>query len=571
MNKNKCVYLHAKLKLYLFYMKRLFTLTIAVLLTFTLHAQSFESATEAVKNMGVGWNLGNTLEAFNSNGSRQGLESEIYWGAPYTEPKLMHMMKDAGFGAIRVPVTWMNHMDANGKVDEDWMNRVRTVVDYVLDAGMYCILNVHHDTGSGNVHWLHANMSTYNSCRSKYEFLWQQIATTFKDYDQRLLFESYNEMLDKYNSWCFATFNSSSKYIAADAADAYEAINNYAQSFVTTVRGTGGNNAKRNLVVNTYGACNGSGTWNSHLQDPLKEMKMPSDPAGAGHIAFQVHTYPDISNLNNAKNEVTQMFSLLNNHLVSKGGPVIVGEWGTSNVDAAISDYDADRAKYLDFVTFFVKKAKEGGFGLFYWMGISNGSDRSIPVFSQADLAQTMIEAYHGSTDGFVYPSRDDLGPSVYEVSYNSQWGELNLIGSAIKTADYSRLELELAEKPATGLLQFKVYPAEKNYAINASSNTLNFNTSTMGATINRVTMQSSSATAKVTVKSVTLVKTDGTKYTQVVSPFWGCSVKESFTTGINTVRTNTPVSNVFYNLQGQQVTPRKGIYIHNGRKVIIK
>jgi hypothetical protein len=119
--------------------------------------------------------------------------------------------------------------------------------------------------------------------------------------------------------------------------------------------------------------------------------------------------------------------------------------------------------------------------------------------------------------------------------------------------------------------LQFKVYPAEKNYAINASSNTLNFNTSTMGATINRVTMQSSSATAKVTVKSVTLVKTDGTKYTQVVSPFWGCSVKESFTTGINTVRTNTPASNVFYNLQGQRVTPRKGIYIHNGRKVIIK
>ena len=62
------------------------------------------------------------------------------------------------------------------------MARVHEVVDYVLDAGMYCLLNVHHDTGEGNFHWLHANMDTYNSVKAKYEYLWQQIAEEFKDY-----------------------------------------------------------------------------------------------------------------------------------------------------------------------------------------------------------------------------------------------------------------------------------------------------------------------------------------------------------------------------------------------------
>lgn len=67
---------------------------------------------------------------------------------------------------------------------------------------------------------------------------------------------------------------------------------------------TGGNNAKRNLVVNTYGACNGAGTWNSHLKDPLKGMKIPTDAtAGTGHIAVQVHTYPNVKNISSMKTE----------------------------------------------------------------------------------------------------------------------------------------------------------------------------------------------------------------------------------------------------------------------------
>jgi hypothetical protein len=209
-------------------------------------------------------------------------------------------------------------------------------------------------------------------------------------------------MLDKYKSWCFASFGSPANYNASDAADAYKAINNYAQSFVNAVRATGGNNAQRNLIVNTYGSCSGGGTWNTHLKDPLKEMKYPTDAAGPGHIIFQVHTYPALVENNknrpisSIQNEVNDMVSAWKTHLVSKGAPVIVGEWGTSNVDEEVTDYDARRPLMLQFVEYFVKRCKDNDITTFYWMGLSDGSHRSVPEFNQPDLKDAIIKGYYG-------------------------------------------------------------------------------------------------------------------------------------------------------------------------------
>ena len=545
--------------------KRLLTICMFIATVGTLHAQSFETATQAVKNMGVGWNLGNTLDANNNNGNRQDLTSETCWGQPYTKPELMKMMKEAGFGAIRVPVTWFPHMDTSNKVDAAWMKRVHEVVDYVLDNGMYCILNVHHDTGDGNFHWLHASTKTYNNVKGKYEALWQQIAEEFKDYGEKLLFEAYNEMLDDYNSWCFATFACSGGYNATDAADAYDAINKYAQSFVNVVRATGGNNAKRNLVVNTYGACNGAGTWNSHLKDPLKGMKIPTDAtAGTGHIAVQVHTYHNVKNISSMKTEQNDMFNALNTYFISKGTPVIIGEWGTANNGE--TDYDVRHDNVIEFADYFVKKAKEYNCATFHWMGLTDGTNRSLPVFNQADLAETIVKAYHGNTGGFKYPTRDDI-TSEYEVTYNNQWSELNLIQGTISTSTYKGLELELAEAPAAKAFQFKVYPSEKTQDITAAKSTLTF-TSAMGTSISRITMQSSQAGNKTTVKNVYLIKKDGTKQKTEVSAFWGCSVTENIITGIMPVTYTRSTDHHIYNLSGQRVTnPGKGIYIQNGKK----
>ncbi len=379
-------------------------------------AQTFESATEAVANMRVGWNLGNTLDSNSGDVNNMWIEAwsdrtptsyETAWGQPVTKPELMKMMKEAGMNAIRVPVTWHPHMEANFKsgqtkwdissndfgtqIQPAWMARVHEVVDYVISQGMYCILNVHHDTGDATTAWLRADMTIYNKEKARFEAIWRQIAEEFKDYDEHLLFEGYNEMLDTYGSWCFASFAAPSNYNATVATSAYNAINSYAQSFVNAVRSTGGNNHQRNLIVSTYGACCGSGTWNSHLQDPLKQMALPKDVV-SNHLLFEVHSYPDVKNLTNCKNEVDQMIKALKTNLVSKGAPVIFGEWGTGT-DKGYENY---RQNLLAFARYFVEKAKANGMGTFYWMGLSDGEHRAVPEFNQPDLLEAIIKGYYG-------------------------------------------------------------------------------------------------------------------------------------------------------------------------------
>lgn len=573
-----------------------FLLTCATMVTIGLHAQSFESAADAVKNMGVGWNLGNTLDA-NGDGIHQGVDSETYWGQPKTKPELMKMMKEAGFGAIRVPVTWYNHMDSNGKIDADWMARVKEIVDYVINNGMYCILNVHHDTGddskntSGRIHWIHASMNTYNNTKTKYEYLWKQIAETFKNYDQHLLFESYNEMLDDYNSWCFASYSAPGQYNAASATDSYNAVNSYVKSFVNTVRGTGGNNMKRNLVINTYAASSGAGNWNQHLQEPLSELKIPTDPAGTGHIAVQVHSYPNISNLNNAKSEIDQMFKDLKKYFIDKGAPVIVGEWASSNVDASTTDYARDRAKYLDFASFYVKKAKAYNAGTFYWMGLSDGSSRSLPAFNQPDLAETIAKAYHGSGYNGKYPTEADY-EILYVVNYTSSWAELFLYGdwsgnTTLRLSDYSSIRVEMEDDSYVGKLQVKVYGdkdgkntdgsdkyKEQLAALTSATTTINFDASKLGTTFCRITLQTLVGPTTAKVKKATLIKKDGTEVPGAITVAWGCTLttESSPITSVQNIRFSPEQTNKVYNLSGQSVTnPGKGVYIVNGKKVVFK
>ena len=307
----------------------------------TAQEVTFESARKAVEHMRLGWNLGNTLDSNSGDTLNMWIERwtdrtperyETAWGQPVTLPALLKMFKEAGFNAIRVPVTWYPHMEAKfqftgnsnvwkpstddigTKIQAAWMKRVHEIVDYVTSQGMYCILNVHHDTGAANTAWLIADEAVYAQQRERFESIWTQIAEEFKDYDEHLLFEGYNEMLDVKRSWCFASYAASGNYNAAIAKSAYSAINSYAQSFVNAVRATGGNNAQRNLIVTTYGGCSGSGTWNSHLQDPLKQMKLPEDVAN-NHLLFEVHAYIDVKNITTAKQEVDQTFKALNTHL----------------------------------------------------------------------------------------------------------------------------------------------------------------------------------------------------------------------------------------------------------------
>ena len=548
-------------------MKKRFTTFLGLLMMLTLQsqAQDFESAKDAVNNMGVGWNLGNTLDAVNWEGTdgwnwSSPSEHEQGWGQPVTKPELMKMMKEAGIGAIRVPVTWFQEMDADGKVNDAFMKRVHEVVDYVIDNGMYCIINVHHDTGDHDLHWLVADESVYSSVKAKYEYLWEQIATEFKDYDHHLLFESYNEMLDSKNTW-----NEPS-----DKTDGYNAINNYAKSFVSAVRATGGNNAERNLVINTYSASNSPAA--------MKALELPEE---SGHIIFQIHNYPDWQSESHARELVDYLISTIKTNLISKGAPVIVGEYATfttwpNNLDY----YYEDREVALYAMDYFIKKTKEEGIGTFYWMGLSDGMARNEPYFNQPDLAETITKAYHGDDFEGIYPTKEVSSETVvYEGEKQLEWGDAiqfpaslfsDLDNTSILEVTYTEQFDQFSGDEANSYLQFwySDWSSMINFTADgqAISETLEVNKF----------YNSVSGTDHTTVFAFDADTFQKFKSKGMLFQGHGILLKKAVlkagTTGIKAPKAIAADDAPIYNLAGQRVTkPAKGIYIKNGKKYIVK
>lgn len=547
-------------------MKKRFTTFLGLLMMLTLQsqAQDFESAKDAVKNMGVGWNLGNTLDAVNWEGTdgwnwSSPSEHEQGWGQPVTKPELMKMMKEAGIGAIRVPVTWFQEMDADGKVNDAFMKRVHEVVDYVIDNGMYCIINVHHDTGDHDLHWLVADGSVYSSVKAKYEYLWEQIATEFKDYDHHLLFESYNEMLDSKNTW-----NEPS-----DKTDGYNAINNYAKSFVSAVRATGGNNAERNLVINTYSASNSPAA--------MKALELPEE---SGHIIFQIHNYPDWQSESHARELVDYLISTIKTNLMSKGAPVIVGEYSTFCVWPERDWYYENREVALYAMDYFIKRTKEEGIGTFYWMGLSDGMARNEPYFNQPDLVETITKAYHGDDFEGIYPTKEISSETVvYEGEKQLEWGDAiqfpaslfsDLDNTSILEVTYTEQFDQFSGDEANSYLQFwySDWSSMINFTADgeAISETLEVNKF----------YNSVSGTEHTTVFAFDADTFQKFKSKGMLFQGHGILLKKAVlkagTTGIKAPKAIAADDAPIYNLAGQRVTkPAKGIYIKNGKKFIVK
>ena len=229
-------------------------------LLITLISFSFQkNAMETVNDMGLGWNLGNTFDCFGTWKEIETPDDQItMWGNVVPTEEMVVTIQKYGFKTVRFPVTWMNFMDSSGKVDSEWMKRVKEVVDWIIDAGMYCILNVHHDGVAGN--WLSEGASQ----KDKYVTLWKQIATEFKSYDDHLVLESMNEVEYKKGSdFDFTT------------------LHTLTQAFVDTVRGTGGNNAERLLLISGM---------NTNLEQTCSSgYKMPTDKANK--LAISIHYY----------------------------------------------------------------------------------------------------------------------------------------------------------------------------------------------------------------------------------------------------------------------------------------
>ena len=325
-----------------------------------------------------GWNLGNAMEAWNSWDSSvlgNGESMEEAWGNPATTQELIDHVYELGFRGIRIPCKWdvyftdmKNPASVDYKIYPNWLNRMKEVVDYCKKyPDLKVLLNTH------NCDWDRACMK---DSVAKYEPMvfkvWTQIAENFRDYDERLIFGAVNEP-------------------AAETTEACEVLCRYEQAFVNAVRGTGGKNAHRVLVVQAP---------NTNFGLSLTMMKMPVDYV-ADRMAVEVHYYEPSAycilgdedagwgnaayfwgkdymqepingidrNSYNNEEYVDNLFPQMKAKFVDNGIPVIVGEYGAGQKDLSYSptlQRICDES-YVYYHQYVVTRMKENGMVPFVW------------------------------------------------------------------------------------------------------------------------------------------------------------------------------------------------------------
>ncbi len=283
---------------------------------------------ELVREMGVGINLGNTLESCHvtwiSNPTVSSFETA--WGSPIITEDIIKGYAKCGFGVLRIPVAWSNLMSADYTIHPDYMARVKQIVDWTLDSGMYAIVNIHYDSG-----WWSEFPTNKEKCMKKYTRVWEQITEAFKDYPDKLMFESLNEEGGWESLWNRWSGNTEGK------AESFGLLNEINQKFVDIVRSAGGNNPKRHLLIAGY-------TTDVELTcDPL--YVMPADKEN--RCAVSVHYYipstfcilEEDADWGEARTEwgneadikeLNDNMDLLKTTFIDKGVPVIIGEYGTT-------------------------------------------------------------------------------------------------------------------------------------------------------------------------------------------------------------------------------------------------
>lgn len=291
------------------------------------------STAELVREMGIGINLGNTYESYGDwivqwgDGSVESYETA--WGSPVITQKMIQGYADEGFGVLRIPVHWMNLMAEDYTLSPAYVAAVREVVDWALDAGLYVIINIHHDENGFFADF----PSDPEGHMAAYTYVWQQIADAFRDYGDKLMFEALNEeggWDSLWNRWGGTT----------GKKEAYALLNSINQAFVDTVRASGGNNELRHLLVSGYY------TDVELTCDPL--FTVPNDPAGRCAVSVHYYTPSTFAILEEDASwgkcrttwgtaadlaELERLFDLLQTTFTDKGIPVIIGEYGCTKVN----------------------------------------------------------------------------------------------------------------------------------------------------------------------------------------------------------------------------------------------
>lgn len=338
------------------------------------------TAEEAVQEMKIGWNLGNTFDA---------PEGETSWGQPYTTREMVQKIHDLGFNTIRIPVSWHRHVSPapDYTIDENWLKRVETVVNYALEMDMYVIINSHHDND------LYIPTPENQEQAAAYlSAIWTQIAAHFEYADHHLIFQAMNEprVTGSSYEWSINLQNKS-------CMESVEIVSQLNQVVVDAIRATGGRNADRFIIVSPYAA--------TPMATLVDQFQLPEDTA-ENKLIVSIHAYTpynlclntkstDTAFLTSHVNEIKSFMKSVNYRYVKQGIPVIIDEMGIIDKKNP-EDRQAWAAAY-------VAAAKEYGMVCCWWdNGAMNSSGENFGILDRRNLEvySDSRSVYEGLMDG---------------------------------------------------------------------------------------------------------------------------------------------------------------------------
>jgi endoglucanase len=377
-------------------------MTMAIAMLMTLFSFPTTSATAAttmqtyVSAMQPGWNLGNSLDATGAD--------ETSWGNPVITQAFIGQIAAQGFKSIRIPITWMQHTGPGPSytIDPAWMSRVQQIVDWSLSAGLYVMINVHHDSWQ----WVNTMGSNHDQVLAEYQSIWTQIANKFKNYSNNLMFESINEPV----------FN-------VDTATQFSLLNELNTSFFHVVRDTGGGNAARPLVLPTL--------WTNASQANLDSLNSTITNLNDSNLITTIHYYgywPFSVNIAGgttfdatAMNDITTSIDAVYNTFVSHGIPVVIGEYGLLGFDNSLGTIE--HGEMLKYFEYFLQYSKSKNVTHMLW---DNGQhfNRTTYQWNDPDLYKVIKQSLTGrsstaDTDLIFLKSGTAAGDAVINLNLN--------------------------------------------------------------------------------------------------------------------------------------------------------
>ena len=344
-------------------------------------------AIEFALRMGIGWNLGNQLDAH-----IDGVSGETFWGNKEATQQTFNGVAKAGYKSVRIPVTWMGHIGPapTYTIERGWMDRVAELVSMAHKAGLIVIINIHHDgygaetdvVRKGN-HWIDlpgavADPEKNQRIKQELTMVWLQIAQRFQNEGDYLVFETLNEIQD--GGWGGGANRT-------DGGAQYRVLNEWNQVCVDAIRAGGGQNETRYIGVPGYVASPDLTVENLVLPTDVVENRLmvavhsydPWDYAGSAKYNEWGHTGVDVVP-GADENAYVGMLNRLYNMYVRRGIPVYFGEFG-----AVRRASQADEEFRLYYFRYICKAMRDRKMVALYWdNGNSKTGDDGFGVINHA-------------------------------------------------------------------------------------------------------------------------------------------------------------------------------------------